>query len=373
MAQTNIKLGYIRDPESHEMYFPYTHYLGVVGLDEHVYDLIGGSVNNYIPLAGSSSITGNLTAATNNSIDLGDVNHIWKTVYAGSISNDNISFTNKTFSTILNGTSITASILANSNINLGNMYVPLTGGTVQGQLLMSKGTTTEGVFTPSAPEWTSLNLANNGLLKWNGTAWSIDTNQYITSADTYKFTLNGTTYGDTDGIDLSNSGIYAPLNGGNAYSLLMSSGNGAPVWMYPWSGSDTPATKGGYLRYTVGEYWQLADITLDILAGLDGSTNTGYLKRQESSTTGIYEWVLDPYGGGGVMPYKSNSQGTGDIATTSKTTEQINAMTTANEKILARTALREQVGNNSYVYHKLSVGTLENDSNITLILNGNFN
>ena len=240
MAQEHIQLGYLRDPESHEMYFPYTHYLGVIGLDTHVIDLIGGSVTNYIPLAGSSAITGSLTPSTNNSINLGDVSHIWKTVYAGAIHNGTISFSSNELSGTINGTSIQTAILSstsvgnislgtfyaptslgtagqflkvnsgataldygniysvnlkhvlngasatvigsiyrdtNSDLTLPTFYAPTTGGTSANQLLISQGTGT--TFTATAPTWTNLTLTNSGLLKWNGSAWGMDTNSYL--------------------------------------------------------------------------------------------------------------------------------------------------------------------------------------------------
>lgn len=65
MAQsTHIKLGYLRDPENHnEMFFPYTHHLGVVGLDSHVNSLISQALPE-MPTK-LSDLTNDLTATGN--------------------------------------------------------------------------------------------------------------------------------------------------------------------------------------------------------------------------------------------------------------------------------------------------------------------
>lgn len=64
MAQSeHIKLGYLRDPENHEMYFPYTHYLGVIGLDTHV----NGLIQQRLP---SISISGHTITVDSTSLDV---------------------------------------------------------------------------------------------------------------------------------------------------------------------------------------------------------------------------------------------------------------------------------------------------------------
>lgn len=46
----------------------------------------GGSASDYIPISGSSSITGSLTPATRNTYDLGSATNAWNTLYVNSIS-----------------------------------------------------------------------------------------------------------------------------------------------------------------------------------------------------------------------------------------------------------------------------------------------
>lgn len=49
------------------------------------------------------------------------------------------------------------------------------------------------------------------------------------SNTTYKFKLNGTFYGGGD-TDLSNGGIYAPIDVGSQYDLLIANNSGIPTW-----------------------------------------------------------------------------------------------------------------------------------------------
>lgn len=326
MTQTNIKLGYIRDPESHEMYFPYTHYLGVVGLDEHVYDLIGGSVDNYIPLAGSSSITGNLTAATNNSIDLGDATHIWKTVYAGSINNDNISFTNKTFSTTLNGVSISKNILANDNISLGNIYAPDIVGN-QYDLLMSNGS--------DAPSW--LNFGSRvGYLKKTSSGWSLigDSDFFFPNEDVwfYQSLPQGVSALDI-AVGAQPSGIELNFYGGDGI-ILKKVVNAS--------------------QHVLGVQINTSPIVSTLQTLSIVSSDTGYLKKTAANT-----WELDPYGGGA----KESVMNDGSVITASSS---------------ATAGLRKQTGTNTYEYQKISFAAITNDTAtgnnaVTIILNGNFN
>lgn len=356
MAQTNIKLGYIRDPESHEMYFPYTHFLGVVGLDEHVYDLIGGSVDNYIPLAGSSSITGNLTAATNNSIDLGDANHIWKTVYAGnvytgSINSDSILFSNKTFSTTLNGVSISKNILANDNISLGNIYAPDTVGN-QYQLLMSNGSGKPSWILPSLPSAVS---GTSGLFKYTiGSGWSFDTNSYL-----YQIPFEPSIPSGHPQTELStrflfdeNHSIFA---GDNIVFNSVANGSGT----------------------IVGISIEAVSPTLDELSGV-GSTETGYLKRYLNEATGTYAWELGSAittvsslaiknSGDTVETFDPNTaNGNIDISMVHSTGVETTQSTTASA------GFKMTNGITTY-YQKISTSALINDVADTLILNGNFN
>ena len=109
MAQSeHIKLGYLRDPENHEMYFPYTHYLGVVGLDTHVLNLIGGTVPTQL-----SDLTNDLTSI-------------------GKIT--------------LNGTSVDV-LRPYGNITEQTFYAPSVAGS-SGQILKSTGST---------PNWSTIN------------------------------------------------------------------------------------------------------------------------------------------------------------------------------------------------------------------------
>lgn len=58
-ATQHIKLGYIREPESHEMFFPYTHVSAIIGLTQWGQGLLG----DYLPIAGGT-MTGALHAPT---------------------------------------------------------------------------------------------------------------------------------------------------------------------------------------------------------------------------------------------------------------------------------------------------------------------
>lgn len=190
---------------------------------------------------------------------------------------------------------------------------------------------------------------------------------------------SSTTKGIVDIINVESATSTTPDNSvSNAYDLLQAL-NHRDVGVGSLSTISTYSYGTLHKRALSNNAWTNSDFypitKFDVIAQsesiLGGGGNTGYLKRKSSGSS--YVWELDPYGGSGVMPYKSNVDGTGDVVTSSKTTAQINLLPTASEKILARTALREQVGTDDYVYHKISVGALENDTNIVLILNGNFN
>src|SRR5574344_1371250 len=44
--ESNVtKLGFLRHPETHEKFLPFTHWSGVLGLDTHITDLVGGTLH----------------------------------------------------------------------------------------------------------------------------------------------------------------------------------------------------------------------------------------------------------------------------------------------------------------------------------------
>lgn len=57
---------------------------------------------------------------------------------------------------------------------------------------------------------------------------------------TYKLSVNGTAYGDSEGVDLGS--VYAPVSAGSNGQFLMSNGSGAPVWAEIPAGGDGGVT-----------------------------------------------------------------------------------------------------------------------------------
>lgn len=102
----------------------------------------------------------------------------------------------------------------------------------------------------------------------------------------------------------------------------------------------------------------LESVALQNLQGPISGNLTGYLKRIYDTTSGVYGWELDPYGGGA----KEAVMNDGSIITTTTT---------------ATAGLRRQTGTNSYDYQKISFASIVNDTStgtnaVSIILNGNF-
>lgn len=68
---------------------------------------------------------------------------------------------------------------------------------------------------------------------------------------TYKLSVNGTAYGDSEGVDLGS--VYAPVSAGSNGQFLMSNGSGAPVWAEIPSGEDTEVVEEPV--DTAGDNW----------------------------------------------------------------------------------------------------------------------
>lgn len=264
MVQTNIKLGYIRDPESHEMYFPHTHYLGVVGLDDHVLDLVGGEVptklsdltNNILTLNGSTATPLSWYAPTSGGTSgqflksNGNAAPTWT-----ALSLSDLSLYSKKLSYKLNSSTATelGTIIRNANddLTLPEFYAPTTAGTI-GQILKS---------TAGTPTWSSLEniigkKASGQVLAGNGTG-SSDSNvswRTLSISDlglynkTLALTYNGSshTIGNVirnEDSDLTLSIGFLPNTVGTQYDLLMSNGSGAPSWL-------NFGNSNGYLKKT---------------------------------------------------------------------------------------------------------------------------
>lgn len=380
-------IGYLRDPETKEFFYPWTHYSSVHGLDAHVLELIGGSVSDYIPLTGSSAITGSLVPSTSNSISLGSASKIWQYVYANTISASSVgttslSTTNFTFGGVtqyattvqhqLNGASGDSSTLGtfitatNGNIQLPKFYAPteagdstnkylywdstskpvwgaltdmLSGGSTSQILLQNGDTITAGTSgylltangSSSKPSWT--NKSDINLTSFNNNWSTLGT-----------ITVNNSAYGNImlKSAWASNPAFYAPTGGGTANQLLISQGStSAPTWL--------TLSGDGYLKYSTDNGWSVdTPITTVYDFSIKNSGDTIHTYSPTTNATHYVDISMTHYGGG---------------ATTQESSSATN-----------KAGIKITDGTNTY-YQKISVSALINDSDSTqeLILNGNFN
>lgn len=315
-------IGWMRHPETHEYYFPWTHYSAVIGLDAHVVELIGGSVYSYIPLAGSSAITGNLISS--NTSNLGSSVHPWGSLYTNNLYLNGSQFSSHSASATINGTAISSDFLGSANFALGSIYAPTAAGT-SGQFLKS----TAGVPTWENFSNVGLSDLNNdwstlGTISFNGntfanimlsSAWAnniafyapdaagTSSNKYLywdtsTSKITWcdlatflggtasqimlgngstltKATTTVTLNNTSSYTSLSDTGsaqsfsIYAPTVGGKTYNLLMGQGlASAPTW------TDLTLTSDGLLKFTAGSGWSIDTNTYLTSVAFDDLTST---------------------------------------------------------------------------------------------------
>lgn len=431
MAQTNIKLGYIRDPESHEMYFPYTHYLGVIGLDTHVLDLVGGEVptklsdltNDIFTLNGSTTTPLSWYAPTSGGTSgqflksNGNAAPTWT-----ALALSDLSLYSKKLSYKLNGsTAIELGTIirdTDDDLTLPVFYAPTAAGT-SGQILKS---------TAGIPTWSSLESvigkkASGQVLAGNGTG-SSDSNVSwrtlsLSDLGLYNKVLalnyNGSdhTIGNVIRNEDSNLTLsigFLPNTVGAQYDLLMSNGNGAPSWLN--------FSNNGYLKKTSNGWSLIGDSNFffpnaDVwfFKSLPTGVSASDIGNNGVRPSGI---ELDFFGGDGIIlkQVKNNSNHVlGVQINASPIVSQLQTLSTsddtgylkktaantwaldpygggAKESVMndgsvirvdasATAGLRKQTGTNTYEYQKISFAAITNDTStgnnkVTIILNGNF-
>ena len=106
---------------------------------------------------------------------------------ANGLAFTNVPWTDSTYKLTVNGT-VNGD---NSGTSLGTIYTPTATGS-QYDLLTADSN--------GYPIWSNLDLTNSGLLKFDGTGWTLDTNSYITSAVTVLDSImqNGTPITDSN-------------------------------------------------------------------------------------------------------------------------------------------------------------------------------
>lgn len=248
IIESNVtKLGFLRHPETHEKFLPFTHWSGVLGLDTHIVDLVGGTLHQ--------STLG--------------INGTTRTVYAPT------AFTDSGF------------------------YAPITAGTAGQFLYSTAGTPAWGDLTTIIGKKTSgYVLAGNGTgdndgnVSWRALTYS-EVGLY---SKNLKHSINGVTSSnvigsiirDTDS-DLTLPAFYAPTSAGTQYDILVADSNGIPAW--------TTFNSAGLLKFDPNSGWSIdSNSYLLVSAGVTGVDLI--IASTSSGTTAISDFTTptsNPY------------------------------------------------------------------------------
>src|SRR5574344_1322500 len=237
IIESNVtKLGFLRHPETHEKFLPFTHWSGVLGLDTHITDLVGGTLHQ-------STLV---------------INGTTRTVYAPTVFADS------------------------------GFYAPTTAGTpAWGDLNTIIGKKTSGYVlagngtgeNDSNASWRALTYSEVGLYSKN-----------------LKHSINGVTSSNVIGsiiratdADLTLPAFYAPTNAGSQYDILIADSNGIPAW--------NTFSSTGLLKFDPNSGWSID--TDSYLLVSDGVTGVDLIIAAASSgTTAISDFTTptsNPY------------------------------------------------------------------------------